>query len=109
MMIDIDFFKNAKGKLNPNWRKLVQNNPDKFDRSAYDASLDDSTVMKLAMLGLTELPKCKVCSNPAPIGSLYCSRKCSANDPEVKQKKVSNTDVEARTKKISSALKGRND
>ncbi|AXY82718.1 putative Hef-like homing endonuclease [Acinetobacter phage KARL-1] len=108
-MIDIDFFKNAKGKLNPNWRKLVQNNPDKFDRSAYDASLDDNTVMKLAMLGLTELPKCKVCSNPAPIGSLYCSRKCSANDPEVKQKKVSNTDVEARTKKISSALKGRND
>lgn len=109
MGIDIEYFLTDKGQINGNWKKLILKDPSKFDRSQYSDELDDKTVLNLAVRGLTELPLCKTCGKTTKIDTVFCSRKCSANDPEVKAKQISSVDQVAKGKKTSAALKGRND
>lgn len=109
MKIDIEYFLTKAGKLNTNWPKLIVSDPSRFDRSEYRAELDDKTVLNLAIRGLTDLPKCKVCGEYTKIDAVFCSRKCSANDASVKLKQANSTDQVAKGKKTSASLKGRND
>lgn len=107
--MSINIYKDKNGKLNKNWKAMYAKDPSVIDSIDLPYS-DPKTKIVLALNGLTELSKCKTCGVEIPIeklGKEYCSRKCSANDPEVKKRKLDSIDLEQRGKKISDSLKGK--
>lgn len=103
----LNLFIDKTGNLNRNWKRIVEKHgmPELSVKLGYP----NDVMLKLAILGKTELDKCPTCESEVDIGKAYCSRKCSASDPTVKTKKLSSIDTKARGKKISKSLKGRND
>lgn len=95
-------FTTASGKLNPNWKKILEKEPHWLEElNKLPGKYDIKTRLMLVIHGLREMPKCKTCGNDVKtVGSTYCSKKCSANDPEVKAKQVANTDVAEKNRKI---------
>ncbi|QFR55812.1 putative Hef-like homing endonuclease [Yersinia phage JC221] len=102
----------SKTGLNRNWPRIFDNEPGWEELVLKNTSpdYDMKTRVKLMFEGFSDYPVCKICSNKVKsIGYLYCSKKCSASDPDVKDKKLASIDIEARTEKIRAALTGRSD
>lgn len=104
----INLFIDKNGGLNRNWKSLYNKHKDYVD--SINLPYDTKTNLILTINGLSELPRCKICNTELPVTKLkstYCSRKCSAADPEVKNKKLESTDIKTRSKKISKSLTGK--
>lgn len=95
-------FTTVSGKLNPNWKKIIDKEPHWLEElNKLSDKYDIKTRLLLAIRGLHEMPKCKTCGNDVKtIDATYCSKKCSANDPSVKIKQVTNTDLSEKNRKI---------
>lgn len=101
----------SKGKLNSNWRKILIQEPFWMDvLDQIDDKYDLKTKVKLVYNGMVKMAACKTCGNDVKtIGATYCSKKCSANDSEVKAKQLQKIDTVSRGKKIGNSLRGRGD
>ncbi|QPB12420.1 hypothetical protein [Providencia phage PSTCR6] len=102
-----NLFKDKNGNLNKNWKTIYLQNKELVD--SIDLPYDTKTNIVLTIKGLRSLPCCKMCGKEldlTKINNTYCGKKCSAKDPDVINKKVSNTNHAEKTKKISLALKG---
>lgn len=98
------------GKLNPNTTKdgfleakkpecylyVIKNTSDKYDLKLR---------IKLAFVNLFEPLACKTCGEPVAFMEDFCSRKCSANSPDVLAKKLAAQDTKARGAKAAESLK----
>lgn len=106
MDITIEKFKDKNGNLSKVWKSIYKKHSDFVDSLG---DYDPKTNIILSIRGLDKLPTCKMCGaeiSVEKIDNSYCSKKCSANDQDVKDKKLASIDIVSRSKKISSALRG---
>ena len=100
----INLYFNKDGHINSNYLKKewLQKHPDinEYLVNRYDDSLSYKETLYRILLGIEERPVCKVCGNSVSFDAshrfhrnrngwpflLYCSPKCQANDPEIREK-----------------------
>ena len=103
-MSTIEDFKDKNGNLTKNWKQKISKVGEPILDVRNDYPIDIR--LKLAIIGKHELDKCPVCAKEVSIGTVFCSRSCSAKDSSVTAKKIASTDIITKSIKISNALKG---